>query len=128
MRNFLKVYQAKTLHAFAFHVPEFIEVYCSVCKFSQQGLEKLNDITTLNFLRGTNHHDVAAFKQVMEKRNRIEELKDKGFKRSIKQQKCGVCGKLDHKRRTCPSRSVPAGNVTACNLRAIDLNPSVRMF
>lgn len=45
----------------------FIEVYCSVCKFSQQGLEKLNDITSQNFLRGTNHHDVAAFKQVTEK-------------------------------------------------------------
>ena len=110
VRNFLKVYQTKNItpyvHAFAFHVPEFMEAYGSICQFSQQGLEKLNDITTQHFLRGTNHHDVAALKQVMEKRNRIEELDDKGFKRSIRQQKCGVCGKLDHNRRTCPSRSV----------------------
>ena len=46
--------------------------------------EKLNDLTTQH-LRATNHHDVAALKQVMEKRNCIEELEDDGFKRNIQQ-------------------------------------------
>jgi hypothetical protein len=42
------VYQTKNItpyiHAFAFHVPEFIDRYGNICRFSQQGLEKLNDI------------------------------------------------------------------------------------
>ena len=41
----------------------------------------------------------------MEKRNCIEELEDSGFKRAVRQQTCSVCGKPDHNRRTCPSRS-----------------------
>jgi hypothetical protein len=79
-------------------------MYGSV-KFNQQGLEKLNDLTTQHFLCATNHRDVVALKQVMEKRNRIEELEDDRFKRNIRQQRCSVCGKVDHNRRTCPSRS-----------------------
>lgn len=107
-RNALKVYQTKNItpyvHAFAFHVPEF-EQYGSVCKFNQQELENTNDLTTQHFLHATNHHDVTALKQVMEKRNCIEELEDNGFKHSVRQQRCSVCGKVNHNRRTCPSRS-----------------------
>ena len=42
VRKFLRVYQTKKItpyvHAFAFHVPEFVERYGDICKFSQQGL------------------------------------------------------------------------------------------
>ena len=105
---FLKVYQTKNvtpyIHSFVFHVPEFIQKYGSVCKFTQQGLEKLNDVTTQHFLRSTNHRSSQAFKQVMEKWNHLEELEDRGFKRSYRYQHCGMCKKSGHNRRSCPSR------------------------
>ena len=71
-------------------------MFLAVCKFTQQGLEKLNDLTTQHFFCATNHCDIAALEQVMEKQNRIEELEDNGFKCNIRQQTCSVCGKPDH--------------------------------
>ena len=42
--------------------------------FIQQGIEKLNDQTTIDFTKSTNHnyHNLEALKYIMEKRNRIE--------------------------------------------------------
>lgn len=48
------------MHSFANHAPEFIRHYGSVAKFSQEGLEKLNDITTKHYQRSTNHRDQEA--------------------------------------------------------------------
>ena len=112
VRKFLRVYQRKNIipyvHAFAFHVPEFMEQYGTICKFSQQGLEKLNDITTKQYLRGTNHHNnTEALKQVMEKRNRLEQLSDEGYKRTRRTQHCRSCGQTGHTSRSCSSRSRP---------------------
>ena len=45
----------------------------NIMAISVSSLEKLNYITTQHFLRATNHRDVAALKQVMEKQNRMEE-------------------------------------------------------
>ena len=40
VRNFLKVYQTKNItpyvHAFVFHVPEFIEAYGNICQFFRE--------------------------------------------------------------------------------------------
>ena len=108
VRKFLRVYQTKNItpyvHAFAFHVPEFTERYGSICKFSQQGLEKLNDITTQHYLRSTNHHNTDALKQVMEKRNRLEQLCDEGYRRTPRLHHCRSCGEAGHTSRNCPSR------------------------
>ena len=50
VRDFLTVYQTKNVtpyvHSFANHAPEFIKQYGNIAKFTQEGLEKLNDITT----------------------------------------------------------------------------------
>ena len=93
---FLKQYQTKNvtpyIHAFAHHVPEFIQRYGSICKFNQQGLEKLNDLTTQHYLRGTNHRELEALTQVMQKRNRMEELENNGYKRSQRKNHCSICG------------------------------------
>jgi len=42
--------------------------------FNQQGLEKLNNLTTKHFQRASNHQEYNALKQVLEKRNRLELL------------------------------------------------------
>ena len=66
VRHFCSIYQTKHvtpyMHALAMHV------YGSICKFNQQGLEKLNDTTTTHYLRGTNHRKTEALTQLLQKK------------------------------------------------------------
>ena len=52
-RNFLCVYQSKDvtpyIHALMNHVGQFMQIHGSILPFTQQGLEKLNDVVTKNF-------------------------------------------------------------------------------
>jgi len=43
--------------------------------FTQQGLEKLNDLSTKYFQRGSNHREDEALRQMLERMNRLEPLK-----------------------------------------------------
>ena len=51
VRLFTSFYQSKDvtpfMHAFAMHVSQFIDLYGNITMFTQQGLEKLNDLTTI---------------------------------------------------------------------------------
>lgn len=53
VRLFTTLYQSKDvtpyMHAFAMHVSEFLRLNGNIVIFTQQGLEKLNDITTVHF-------------------------------------------------------------------------------
>ena len=80
---FTSTYQSKDvtpyIQAFCMHMPEFIKLYGSLLSFTQQGLEKLNDRSTKDFQRASNHHNIKSLKQMLEKRNRIEILEDKSW-------------------------------------------------
>lgn len=109
VNSFVSVYQRKDvtpyIHAFAYHVPQFLQLYDgNISIFSQQGLEKLNDITTKHFQRGTNHHDISALKQILQKHIRIQTLEEGGYQRKKSDTKCKICSKFGHNRRTCPER------------------------
>ena len=60
--NFLDVYQRKNvtpyIHLLSCHIIEFVRKYGTLAPFSQQGLERLNDIITKDYFRSTNHQDV----------------------------------------------------------------------
>jgi len=45
-----------------------------ICMFNQQGLEKLNNLTTKHFQCASNHREYNALKRVLEKLNRLELL------------------------------------------------------
>ena len=62
------------MHALCSHVPEFLALYGNIEYFTQQGMEKYNDITSKNFFRSTNHRGVSAIKQLFLKRNRLQFL------------------------------------------------------
>ena len=104
IRLFISRYQTKNvtpyMHAFAMHVPEFITLYGSLAPFSQQGLEKLNDLATLHYRRATNHHK-DSLDQIMRKRNRLEDLMDMDMEPKKKKITCSLCGKVGHNRRSC---------------------------
>ena len=42
------------IHAFVFHLTEFIRIHGSINKYNVQGLEKLNDFTTQYYHHWTN--------------------------------------------------------------------------
>ena len=94
----LCVYQTKDvtlyIHSFLNHVPEFIRLHGNLISFTQQGLEKLNDVNTKEFQRASNHCDIEALKQILEKRNQL----DNGHAPVKSTQKCKKSG--DHARNT----------------------------
>ena len=62
------------VHAFVFHMPEFLRKFKDINQFNMQGLEKLNDLATQYYHSSTNKHKFANeyLCQLIEKRNRIE--------------------------------------------------------
>jgi len=73
--KFTIIYQSKYvtpyIHNFAMHLDEFLLRYKSLVIFTLQGMEKLNDATTLDFAKSTNHNyrNLEALRQIMTKRN-----------------------------------------------------------
>ena len=102
---FTMTYQSKDvtpyMHAFSMHMPEFIKLYGSLISFTQQGLEKLNDFSTKDFQRASNHRNIESLKQMLEKRNRIESLEDGGYARTKQLQTCSKCKMTGHNKRSC---------------------------
>ena len=78
-----------------------LRLYETICPFTQQGLEKLNDKTTKDFFRSTNQRGVGALFQLVQKRNRIEYLEDTGSKREASKQHCTNCFEPNHNIKTC---------------------------
>ena len=104
LEQFLDIYQTRYvtpyIHAMVSHVPEFLQLYGTIVPFTQQGLEKLNDITTKEYFRASNHQKEAALCQIMLKRNRIEHLMHI-TDHLYGQKTCSVCGDKGHNMRTC---------------------------
>ena len=55
MKKFLIQYQTKDvtpyMHALYAHVPEFLSLYGNIEYFTQQGMEKYNDVTSKTFFQ-----------------------------------------------------------------------------
>ena len=108
VRLFTSLYQTKDvtpyIHAFAMHIPEFLRLHGNITMFTQQGLEKLNDLSTKYFQRGSNHREDEALRQMLERMNRLETLEDAGYCREKRHQRCSICSCVGHNKRSCPAR------------------------
>ena len=60
------------IHSFVHHFYEFMQLHGDVNLFNEQGLEKLNDLTTSQFYRSTNKKNFIT--QLLNLRNRVEVL------------------------------------------------------
>ena len=106
VRRFVDVYHRDNvtpyIHAMANHVSEFMQIHGSVLPFTQQGLEKYDDVMTKQYFRATCHRDTQALRQILEKQNRIEYLRDRDAKKpKCFETKCSNCHQPGHKRLTC---------------------------
>lgn len=80
-REWLKLFLSKYshsdispyMHAFVFHLHEFVTLYGNINLFNLQGLEKKNDILKSQYFRGTNRH-ADNIKQIVLKQNRLDLL------------------------------------------------------
>lgn len=64
------------IHALMNHVSELMRLHGGILQFTQQGLEKYNDVMTKDYFRCTSHHGDNALLQIMQKQNRLEHLRD----------------------------------------------------
>lgn len=114
---FLTVYQAKDvtpyMHALYAHVPEFLQLYTNLEYFTQQGMEKYNDVTSKNFFRSSNHRGVSALQQIFYKKSRVQYLEQAGCARIKKKYKCSNCDKEGHTIKTCTAKCKNC-SVTCC--------------
>ena len=119
--TFCEVYQKQHvtpyIHVFVAHVPDLLARFGSISQFTQQGLEKLNDMTTKSYFRSTNHRKVYALAQLMHKQNRVEFLENLNTPNLIKHNKlrCSTCREHGHNARTCSHQLHEQVNATQCN-------------
>lgn len=69
-------------------MPQFLSIHGAVNPFTQQGVEKLNDMYTHYYFHSTNHRESGALKQLLLKKNRLEYLANNGFERSKEKNVC----------------------------------------
>ena len=109
LQLYLTVYQTKHvtpyIHALVAHLHEFFEIYGTVVPFTQQGLEKLNNVYTQFYFRSTNHHEYESLKQLLLKQIRLESLADMGYQRKKQIQTCSVCKQPGHNKRKCSAHN-----------------------
>ena len=118
MQKFLVVYQTKDvtpyMHALVSHVPEFLKLYGNIEFFTQQGMEKYNDITSKNYFRSTNHQGVSAIKQLFLKRKRAQHLEAAGCEREKRDYCCSNCHAVGHTIKTCMAECKHCKFATHC--------------
>jgi len=106
VQKFVSVYQSKDvtpyLHAFSMHVSQFLCLHGNISVFSQQGLEKSNDLITKYFQHSSNHHEMDSLKQILEKQNRIDSLEE--YQRDKRSMKCSICQLSGHNKRFCKKK------------------------
>jgi len=112
--HFIDLYPSKHttpyMHCMMNHVNEFMTIHGSILQFTQQGIEKYNDIMTKDYFRSTSHHSETSLVQILQKQNRIEHLKTLGVERKKRVIKCTICKKSGHNKKTCKAISVTSPN------------------
>ena len=118
LEKFLAVYQTKDvtpyMHALYAHVPEFLSLYTNLEYFTQQGMEKYNDVTSKNFFRSSNHRCVSALEQIFLKKSRLQYLEEAGCARAKKKYTCSNCDNIGHTIKTCTVECKISGSLTCC--------------
>lgn len=106
--DFVRLYPSKHvtpyMHCMMNHVHEFMKSHGSILQFTQQGIEKYNDVMTKDYFRSTSHHKESSLVQILQKQNRVEYLKSMGSDREKRQTNCRNCRLPGHNKLTCKNK------------------------
>lgn len=94
-------YVTPYIHILRCHVVEILNEHRSVSVYTQEGLEKLNDLSTTNYFSSTNRKGNAALQQLLLKTKRLEYYNDHEYARERSVRRCSGCGVAGHYRTTC---------------------------
>ena len=87
------------------HVGEFMSTSGALLPFTQQGLEKYNDMMTKDYFRSSSHKGQECLTQILQKQNRIEHLEHIGSRRKKRHEvTCSKCGGKGHNKTSCGKR------------------------
>ena len=90
------------MHCMMQHVKEFMKAHGSILSFTQQGMEKYNDLLTKDYFRSTSHRGEESLVYILQKRNHLEYLDTTGAKRSKQHEiTCSNCLQKGHNKLTC---------------------------
>ena len=108
VRMFTEIYPAKHvtpyMHCMMQHVGQFMTLSGAILPFTQQGLEKYNDLVTKDYFRSSSHRGQECLTQILQKQNRIEDLESSGAKRKKRfEVTCSQCGSKGHNKTSCRS-------------------------
>ena len=114
VNKFVELYPAKHvtpyMHCMMMHVSEFMTLHGAIVQFTQQGLEKYNDLMTKDYFRSTSHRGEQCLVQILQKQNRLEYLESNGAKRAKWQTiTCSNCHSQGHNKWTCKSACANCG-------------------
>ena len=117
--RFLSIYPAKYvtpyMHCMMHHISEFMSLHGSILSFTQQGMEKYNDVMTKDYFRSTCHRGEECLLQILQKRNRLEYLQAMGAKRTRQQTvSCSNCQQKGHNMWTCALACKHCGHTPYC--------------
>lgn len=120
VNDFVLLYPAKHvtpyMHCMMQHVAEFMAVHGSIIPFTQQGLEKYNDLMTKDYFRSTSHRGEQCLVQILQKQNRIEHLESIGAKRRKRHEiTCSNCQQRGHNKWTCRAPCTVCGKTPFCS-------------
>lgn len=118
--SFVHLYPTKHvtpyMHCMMNHVAEFMVLHGSILPFTQQGLEKYNDIITKDYFRSSSHRNEECLVQILQKRNHIKHLENHGAKRAKRHEvSCSNCHQKGHNKLTCSSPCVSCGVTSFCS-------------
>ncbi len=104
--KFIDVYQTTNvtpyIHAMSNHVGQFMRTHGAILPFTQQGLEKFNDVMTKHYFRSTSHQNEKALTQLIHKHNRLEYLHDHNAQLPKHHEvKCSNCKQTGHNKLSC---------------------------
>lgn len=130
--SFVHVYPAKYvtpyMHCMMQHVKEFMKTQGSILPFTQQGMEKYNDIMTKDYFRSSSHRGEESLLQIMQKQNRLEYLESTGAMRTkCHDITCSNCRCQGHNKWTCKAPCASCGESPFCGHLVTIANSKVAM-
>lgn len=107
---YVATFQAKTVtpyvHIMRYHIIEMVKIHGNISNFTQHGLEKLNDVLTKSYFRGSNMRRKESLLQMMFRQYQIQMFTLSAFMRpSAKIHHCSLCRSTSHRMQNghCPN-------------------------